>query len=75
MPCAAPPRPLRRCRDGLEQFDAFLIFDADNLPDKDYVNRTARVCAAPPIHNLFTEKMVFPLAFFFQVRYYMLALS
>lgn len=35
------------CRwDGLDQFDAFLVFDADNLLDRDYVNQINRVCAA-----------------------------
>ena len=32
--------------DGLDGFDAFLIFDADNLLDKDYVNRINKVCAS-----------------------------
>ena len=35
-----------RSQDGLDRFDAFLIFDADNLLDKNYVNQINRVCAS-----------------------------
>lgn len=31
--------------EGLERFDAFLIFDADNLLEKDYISRINRVCS------------------------------
>ncbi|MBQ7801957.1 MAG: glycosyltransferase family 2 protein [Oscillospiraceae bacterium] len=31
---------------GLDRFDAFLVFDADNLLDKDYVNQINKLCAA-----------------------------
>lgn len=34
-----------RCREELENFDAFLIFDADNLLEPDYISATNRVCA------------------------------
>ena len=40
--------------------------------DKLQFNETATVPGA--VHNLFTEKTYFPLAFFFRVGYYMLAL-
>lgn len=32
--------------DGLESYDAFLVFDADNLLKKDYVNQINKLCAA-----------------------------
>ena len=33
-------------QEGLDKFDAFLIFDADNLLDCDYVNQINKVCTA-----------------------------
>lgn len=32
--------------EGLDHFDAFLVFDADNLLERDYVRQINRVCAA-----------------------------
>lgn len=34
-----------RTADGLEQYDAFLVFDADNLLEKDFVSQINRLCA------------------------------
>ena len=34
------------CSHGLDSFDAFLIFDADNLLNRDYIRQINRVCSA-----------------------------